>query len=125
MIHKKVKLKEKIILLFKKIIMIQLDKIRMDKKMNRKLIQLARKMQQVIKMHLVRKIQLVNKINLNLLMIDKIIKLKEKIVMELIKMKKEKKMIRIILQLIKKINLKKLILNKKKRQKKNKKKKIK
>ena len=80
--------------------MIQLDKIRMDKKMNRKLIQLARKMQQVIKMHLVRKIQLVNKINLNLLMIDKIIKLKEKIVMELIKIKKEKKMIRIMINLL-------------------------
>jgi hypothetical protein len=104
--------------------MIQLDKIRMDKKMNRKLIQLDRKIQQVIKMHLVRKIQLVNKINLNLLMIDKIIKLKEKIVMELDKMKKEKKMIRIILQLIKKINLKKLIHNKKNRQKKNKKKRL-
>ena len=103
----------------------KIDKIRMDKKMSRKLMQLARKMPQVIKIHLVRKIQLVNKINLNLLMIDKIIKLKEKIVMGLVKKTKEKKMIRIMLQLIKKINLKKLIHNKKKRQKKNKKKKMK
>jgi len=52
-----------------------LDKIKMDKKMIRKLIQLFRKIQ------VVRKIQPNNKIKINLLMIHKKVKLKEKIIL--------------------------------------------
>jgi hypothetical protein len=56
-------------------IKMNLDKIKMDKKMIRKLIQLVRKIQ------LVSKIQLNNKIKINLLMIHKKVKLKEKIIL--------------------------------------------